>query len=101
MPEDKCKKALEAASEVISEEACQDGEFVKANIGDYGTLIWVPEGALEHQPHGDHEGEELTREEMIKSCMKSEWAKGLASAMTTSPEAQEEVAREVCEGLYD
>lgn len=97
----KCRRSIEAAMSVISEsiEEC-GGQFVAIDdIGD-GMVVWVPKGALEHQPHGDHEGE-VTREEMIKACMESSWAKGLSRAMTTTPEAQREVARKVCEGLYD
>ena len=56
------KKPYEAASEVISEEACEDGEFVKANVGDEGMLIWVPEGALEHSPHSPENEEEREKD---------------------------------------
>jgi len=102
MPKDKCKKAVEAASEVISEEACEDGEFVKVNVGDEGMLMWVPEGALDHSPHSPENEEE--REKAIEACMGSTWAREWQEAVT-GPDVSEEVAkrtrRKLCSGLYD
>jgi len=102
MPEDKCKKAVEAASEIITEEACEDGEFVKIeNVGD-GMLMWVPEGALEHSPHSPENEEE--REEAIESCMSGEWSREWAEAVVGAgapEEVKERTRRKLCEGLYD
>ena len=69
MPEDKCKKAVEAASEIITEEACEDGEFVKVNVGDEGMLMWVPEGALDHSPHSPE------NEKREKKLLKHAWGR--------------------------
>jgi len=101
MPEDKCKKAVQAASEVISEEACEEGEFAKVKIGD-GMLVWIPEGALEYSPHSPEDEEE--REEAIEACMKGRWSREWAEAVVGAG-APEDVLRrtrkKLCEGLYE
>jgi len=103
MPEDKCKKSIQAASEIISEEACQDGEFVKANVGNDGMLMWVPEGALEHSPHSPEN--ETEREEAVEACMGGpgswsyEWAEAVVGA-EASEDIIKRTQRKLCEGLY-
>jgi len=98
----RCRQAIEAASSILSEETCDDGEFASVNVGD-GTLMWVPQEAKDeigvslNSPETEEE-----RMEAIESCMDSEWARETAEAFAgEEPEAREAVARRLCEGLFD
>jgi len=100
MPEDKCKKSVKAATEIITESIDEcGGRFVSI---DDEMIVWVPEGSLEHSPHSPETPEE--REEAIEACMAGEWSREWAEAVV-GPGAPEEVMkrtrRKLCEGLYD
>ena len=67
MPEDikikKCKNAIMAAAEILSQEACEGGTMVTLPVGD-GLLIWVPEEAIKeigYSPHSPATPEEIER----------------------------------------
>jgi len=100
--EEKCKRAVAAASEVLSEETCEEGEFVQVeSLGD-GMLLWIPEGSLEESPHSPETPEE--REEAIEACMKGEWSREWAEAVVGAgapEEVMETTRKKLCKGLYD
>lgn len=98
MAKDRCKTAIQAASEIISEEACDGGQFAKIDIGE-GMLVWIPKGSLKFSPHSNPNN----REEAIKACMTGPWARSWAEAVVgpgAPGEIIERTTRKLCEGLY-
>jgi len=107
VPEDikvkKCKNAIMAAAEIVSQEACEGGTMVTLPVGD-GLLIWVPEEAIKeigYSPHSPATPEEI--EKAIKSCMESRWAENWARAFVgeTAPlEVLNTVKKAICERMF-
>jgi len=100
---DACDAAIMAALDLMNEK-CEErgGEAVLLNED---TAVFIPEEAVEEIGYSLHSPETPEeREQAIKSCMRSKWARGIAEKFTgPSPprEFLKKVKRKVCEGLYD
>jgi len=107
VPEDirakKCKNAIMAAAEILSQEACGGGTMVTLPINE-GVLVWVPEEAIKeigYSPHSPTSPDEV--EKAIQSCINSRWAENWAKAFVgeTAPrETIEAVKKSVCEKMF-